>query len=246
MKKKVILMIIFLITVVFSGCKNEEKSIMENNNLETLESMKFSEQNINQGSDEVMSNSQESYINSDNENFTDISQDNVNDEIDGTRNENTNLSDISIKDEDSTQQIANVEVDGTQNENTNLSDIPTIDEDSAQQIANVESDKSLVMDKVNISLEDITRQTLVFYVENLSGEGIVIDKIYLKEYLNEQWIEIKTDGSQTKSPTYGLAPNGTGEIEYNFDAIYGELSKGEYICVIKINGELKEIKFEIK
>lgn len=206
-------MIIFLITVVFSGCKNEEKSIMENNNLETLESMKFSEQNINQGSDEVMNNSQESYINSDNENFTDISQDNVNDEIDGTRNENTNLSDI-----------------------------PTIDEDSAQQIANVESDKSLVMDKVNISLEDITRQTLVFYVENLSGEGIVIDKIYLKEYLNEQWIEMKTDGSQTKSPTYGLAPNGTGEIEYNFDAIYGELSKGEYICVIKINGELKEIK----
>jgi len=190
---------------------------MDNNNLETLESMKFSEQNINQGSDEVMSNSQESYINCDNENFTDISQDNANDEI-----------------------------DETQNENTNLSDIPTIDEDSAQQIASVESDKSLDMDKVNISLEDITRQTLVFYVENLSGEGIVIDKIYLKEYLNEQWIEMKTDGSQTKSPTYGLAPNGTGEIEYNFDAIYGELSKGEYSCVIKINDELKEIKFEIK
>lgn len=216
MKKKVILMIIFLITVALSGCKNEELSIMDNN-LEILESMKFSEQNTNQGSDEVMSNSQESYINCDNENFAEISQDNANDEI-----------------------------DETQNDNTNLSDFPTIDENSAQQIASVESDKSFDMNKVNISLEDITRQTLVLYVENLSGEGIVLDKIYLKEYLNEQWIEMKSDGSQTKTPTYGLAPNGTGEIEYNFGAIYGELSKGEYICVIKINGELKEIKFEIK
>lgn len=62
-----------------------------------------------------------------------------------------------------------------QNENTIFSDIPTIDESSTQQIANAENDKSLVMDKVNISLEDIKRQTLVFYVENLSGEGIVID-----------------------------------------------------------------------
>lgn len=166
-------MIIFLITVALSGCKNEEKSIMDNNNSETLESMKFLEQNINRGSDEVMSNSQESYINCDNKSFTGMS-------------------------------------------------------------------------KVNISLEDITRQTLVFYVENFSEEGIVIGKIYLKEYLNEQWIEMKTDGSQMKSPACGLAPNGTGEIEYNFDAIYGELSKGEYICVIKINDELKEIKFEIK
>lgn len=218
MEKKAILVIILLITVVFSGCrKNGEESIMENNNLETLESTEFSEQNINQGSNEVMSNSQESYVNSDNENLTDASQKNVNEDI-----------------------------DGIQNENTNLSDIPTIDEDSAQQIANVESNKSVVMDKVNISLEDITRQTLVFYVENLSEEGIVIDKIYLKEYLNEQWIEIRTDGSQTKIPAYGLAPNGKAEIEYNFDAVYGELSNGEYICVININGELKEIKFEIK
>ena len=214
--KKIILMIIFLISVALSGCKNEELSITDNN-LEILESVKFSEQNTNQGSDEVMFNSQESYINCDNENFAEISQDNANDEI-----------------------------DETQNENTKLSDFPTIDENSAQQIASVESDKSFDMNKVNINLGDITRQTLVLYVENLSGEGIVLDKIYLKEYLNEQWIEMESDESQMKTPTYGLAPNGTGEIEYNFGVIYGELSKGEYICVIKINGELKEIKFEIK
>lgn len=214
--KKIILMIIFLISVALSGCKNEELSITDNN-LEILESMKFSEQNTNQGSDEVMINSQESYINCDNESFTEISQENANDEI-----------------------------DETQNENTKLSDFPTIDENSAHQIASVESDKSFDMNKVNISLGDITRQTLVLYVENLSGEEIVLDKIYLKEYLNEQWFEMESDGSQTKTPTYGLPPNGTGEIEYNFGVIYGELSKGEYICVIKINGKLKEIKFEIK
>lgn len=104
--KKTILVFILLFTVVFAGCgKNKEESIMENNSLETLKAIEFSEQN----------------------------------------------------------------------ENTIFSDIPTIDESSTQQIANAENDKSLVMDKVNISLEDIKRQTLVFYVENLSGEGIVID-----------------------------------------------------------------------
>lgn len=244
MEKKVFIGYILLITFSISGCgKNKEDSIVKSMNSETLVLTEFSGQDISQGNKE---NDWVNSINNDEESLVDM-ESTVYEGCNETMNNDGQGNYINGNNENTRQENVNDKIEGKQNENASLSDIPTIDEDSAQQITNMESNKSLDVDKVNVSLKDITNQKIVIYVENLSEKGITINKIYLMEYMNEQWTEMSdNENRQSILPAYGLAPNGNLEIEYNFVSSYGELSKGKYICAIKIDGELKEIQFEIE
>lgn len=148
--------------------------------------------------------------------------------------------------ENHTNQI--VESENESLKQTDNKEIPTIDTDTAEQISINESEAvTQATDTIIINLQDITTSKLTLYCENTDEERAALEKICFMEFINGRWVEMKRISDKPyELPATVIPAKGSVQVDFEYESLYGEIDKGEYICVIEINGEQYQYEFVIE